>query len=29
MVSVHVEAVPHLHRTIGLIKKLGARPARC
>jgi ribulose-phosphate 3-epimerase len=25
MVSVHVEAVPHLHRTIGLIKKLGAR----
>jgi ribulose-phosphate 3-epimerase len=25
MVSVHVEAVPHLHRTIHLIKKLGAR----
>ena len=25
MVSVHVEAVPHLHRTISLIKKLGAR----
>jgi ribulose-phosphate 3-epimerase len=25
MVSVHVEAVPHLHRTICLIKKLGAR----
>ncbi len=25
MVSVHVEAVPHLHRTIGFIKKLGAR----
>jgi ribulose-phosphate 3-epimerase len=25
MVSVHVEAVPHLHRTIQLIKKLGAR----
>jgi ribulose-phosphate 3-epimerase len=25
MISVHVEAVPHLHRTIGLIKKLGAR----
>jgi ribulose-phosphate 3-epimerase len=24
MVSVHVEAVPHLHRTIQLIKKLGA-----
>jgi ribulose-phosphate 3-epimerase len=25
MISVHVEAVPHLHRTIGFIKKLGAR----
>jgi len=25
MVSVHVEAVPHLHRTIGLIKRLGAK----
>jgi ribulose-phosphate 3-epimerase len=25
MVSVHVEAVPHLHRTICFIKKLGAR----
>jgi ribulose-phosphate 3-epimerase len=25
MVSVHVEAVPHLHRTITFIKKLGAR----
>ena len=25
MVSVHVEAVPHLHRTVQLIKKLGAR----
>jgi len=25
MVSVHVEAVPHLHRTIALIKKLGAK----
>ena len=25
MVSVHVEVVPHLHRTICLIKKLGAR----
>ena len=25
MISVHVEAVPHLHRTIGLIKKLGAK----
>jgi len=25
MISVHVEAVPHLHRTIGYIKKLGAR----
>jgi ribulose-phosphate 3-epimerase len=25
MVSVHVEAVPHLHRTVHLIKKLGAR----
>jgi ribulose-phosphate 3-epimerase len=25
MVSVHVETVPHLHRTICLIKKLGAR----
>jgi ribulose-phosphate 3-epimerase len=25
MVSVHVEAVPHLHRAICLIKKLGAR----
>ena len=25
MVSVHVEAVPHLHRTIGLIKQLGAK----
>jgi ribulose-phosphate 3-epimerase len=24
-ISVHVEAVPHLHRTIDLIKKLGAR----
>jgi ribulose-phosphate 3-epimerase len=25
MVSVHVEAVPHLHRTVHLIKRLGAR----
>jgi ribulose-phosphate 3-epimerase len=25
MVSVHVEAVPHLHRTVDLIKKLGAK----
>jgi len=25
MVSVHVEAVPHLHRTISFIKTLGAR----
>jgi len=25
MISVHVEAVPHLHRTIQLIKQLGAR----
>jgi len=25
MISVHVEAAPHLHRTIALIKKLGAR----
>lgn len=25
LVSVHVEAVPHLHRTIGYIKQLGAR----
>ena len=25
MVSVHVEAVPHLHRTIAFIKKVGAR----
>jgi ribulose-phosphate 3-epimerase len=25
MISVHVEAVPHLHRTITFIKKLGAR----
>jgi ribulose-phosphate 3-epimerase len=25
MVSVHVEAVPHLHRTIHYIKKLGAK----
>jgi ribulose-phosphate 3-epimerase len=25
MVSVHVEAVPHLHRTIALIKKAGAK----
>jgi ribulose-phosphate 3-epimerase len=25
MVSVHVETVPHLHRTISFIKKLGAR----
>ena len=25
MISVHVEAVPHLHRTICQIKKLGAR----
>src|SRR5215510_5000385 len=25
MVSVHVEAVPHLHRTLTQIKKLGAR----
>ena len=25
MISVHVEAVPHLHRTIGFIKQLGAR----
>jgi ribulose-phosphate 3-epimerase len=24
MISVHVEAVPHLHRTVELIKKLGA-----
>jgi ribulose-phosphate 3-epimerase len=25
MISVHVEAVPHLNRTIGLIKKLGVK----
>ena len=25
MISVHVEAVPHLHRTVTFIKKLGAR----
>ena len=25
MISVHVEAVPHLHRTVHLIKSLGAR----
>jgi len=25
MISVHVEAVPHLHRTIGFIKRQGAR----
>jgi ribulose-phosphate 3-epimerase len=25
MISVHVETVPHLHRTISLIRKLGAR----
>jgi ribulose-phosphate 3-epimerase len=25
MISVHVEAVPHLHRTLHYIKKLGAR----
>ena len=25
MVSVHVEVLPHLHRTIGQIKKLGAK----
>jgi len=25
MISVHVEAVPHLHRTISVIKTLGAR----
>ena len=25
MVSVHVEAVPHLHRTLALIRSLGAR----
>jgi ribulose-phosphate 3-epimerase len=25
MVSVHVEAVPHLHRTLGFIRKLGAK----
>jgi ribulose-phosphate 3-epimerase len=25
MISVHVEAVPHLHRTVHLIKTLGAR----
>jgi ribulose-phosphate 3-epimerase len=25
MISVHMEAVPHLHRTIGLIKQLGAK----
>ena len=25
MMSVHVEAVPHLHRTVSLIKKLGAK----
>jgi ribulose-phosphate 3-epimerase len=25
MISVHVEVLPHLHRTIGFIKKLGAR----
>ena len=28
MVSVHVEAVPHLHRTLSFIRSLGAlRPA--
>jgi ribulose-phosphate 3-epimerase len=26
MISVHVEALPNLHRTIGLIRSLGARP---
>jgi ribulose-phosphate 3-epimerase len=26
MLSVHVEAVPHLHRTLAHIRKLGARP---
>ena len=26
MVSVHVEVVPHLHRTVSFIRKLGARP---
>ena len=26
MISVHVEAVPHLHRTIALIRTLGAKP---
>ena len=25
MISVHVEAVPHLHRTLGLIRSVGAR----
>lgn len=25
MVSVHVEVLPHLHRTLGFIKKLGAK----
>ena len=25
MISVHVEVLPHLHRTIGFIKKLGAK----
>ena len=25
MVSVHVEAVPHLHRTVHFIRKLGAK----
>jgi ribulose-phosphate 3-epimerase len=26
MISVHVEAVPHLHRTLDAIRRLGARP---
>lgn len=26
MISVHVEAVPHLHRTVQLIRNLGCRP---
>jgi ribulose-phosphate 3-epimerase len=26
MISVHVEAVPHLHRTLELIRSVGARP---
>jgi ribulose-phosphate 3-epimerase len=25
MISVHVEVLPHLHRTVGFIKKLGAK----